>query len=184
MTRAAAIALMMLAAIGVRAFTIPVDIVEAVEICDNSDLRNIEGLWVYPEDDVTVLIYRSDDSDFTYGIYVVQSSDCSLRPGACIGKLTASPDPDKFKLRQFTHVKNNTLSLPCDATATLAKQNEALIITKPSLKFSFRPNMFLPSFWRAVRLSVKNPNAAPHGLIKIYPSYDGNGSLRRHTRYL
>lgn len=160
------------------------DLLAAREFCDRADLRPIEGLWTYPEDDVTVLIFRNEEKKGNYDITVVESADCSLSPGMKIGRLTDSADPDKFTLRLYTTVKNGVLSSPEEATAYFSDSKESLTIKKSSLKFRFNPGRLLPYFWRMISVSVKSREPAPEGMIKIYPSYDGNGSSRRYPRYL
>ena len=116
---------------------------------------------------------------------MVESSDCSLSPGMRIGSLTSSADPDKYSIRLFTRQKNGILSLPLDAVATFSESKEALIVKKDSrIRIRFNPTRLLPSFWRLVSISFKSKDSAPEGLIKIYPSYDGNQSSRRAPRYL
>lgn len=163
--------------------TPPADILEAKEFCDNADLRPIEGLWIYPEDETTVLIYRADTPG-KYEISVVESPDCSLTPGMKIGELQTSPDPDKYTLKQFTQIKNGVLKTPCSATATYSEAKESLTFKKPSFRIRFNPTRLLPYFWRMVSVSFGNKETAPEGMIKVYPSYDGNGSSRRYPRYL
>lgn len=165
-------------------FTPPCDIVEAMELCDKADLRPVEGLWLFPEDEVTVMIYRDADNDSHYNIYVVESVDCSLSPKDKLGVLQISPDPNKFKLSLFTRVKKGILTLPCGASAVLSTNNESITVTKPTMKVSIYPGRLLTGFWGIVRLSMKSGANVPEGLIKVYPSYDGNGSSKRQPRYL
>lgn len=162
----------------------PADILEAIEICDELDIRPIEGLWSYPEDDVMVMILRDEAMEGEYAVYVVESADCSLKAGQRLGSLKESPDAAKYGLSLFTTVKKGVLRTPCNATATLSASGDAIRVTKPSLKFSLRMYRLLPSFWRTVGVSVKDANSVPKGMIKVYPSYDGNNSSRRVCRYL
>lgn len=163
----------------------PVDYIEAVELCDKSDLRPVEGLWTYPEDDVTVLIYRNEEKKGMYDIFVVESADCSLSPGMRIGELHTSTDPDKYSINLFTAVKNGVLSLPLEAIATFSENKESLTVKKSSrFKVRFNPTRLLPSFWRLATISFNSKESAPEGMIKVYPSYDGNQSTRRAPRYL
>lgn len=166
------------------AFNPPADIIEARELCDRTDLRPIEGIWLFPEDDVTVLIIRDDEKLSQYDIFVVESADCALQNGKKLGEMKISPNSNKFKLSLFTSVKKGILSVPCSASAVLSDTHESITVTKPSLKFNFYPNRLLSGFWGLVRISVKNPDNVPEGLIKIYPSYDGNNSSKRTPRYL
>lgn len=169
-----------------RAWTPPGDILEARELCDRTDLRPVEGLWMCPEDDVTLLIMRDNINENQYSIVVVESADCSLSNGLEIGKLNISPDPLKYKLRLFTRVKKGILSTPCDALATYSPSTESMRIEKPSIKISFQPGRLLPYLWRTARIKVSNPaDKVPEGMIKIYPTFDNNENSRRHhPRYL
>lgn len=168
-----------------QAFTPPADILQAMELCDEADLRPIEGVWTYPEDDVTVMIFRSEDKRNAYDIYVVESADCSLSPGMKLGELHGSADPDKFRMRLFTTVKNGVLSMPSEALASFSENKESLTVKKESrINLRLNPARLLPSFWRIASVTVKSKDSAPEGIIKIYPSYDGNQSTRRAPRYL
>lgn len=167
-----------------RAITPPCDYLEAVEICDKTDLRPIEGLWSYPEDDVTVMVIRNSERKGVYDIFVVESADCSLKAGQTLGEIRESADPQKFTLKLFTTVKNGVLSMPCEAVATYSDAKESLTVKKQSASFRINPTRLLPSFWRIVSISLKSKETAPEGMIKIYPSYDGNNSTKRGPRYL
>ena len=167
------------------AFTPPADYLEAVEICDKTDLRPIEGMWTYPEDDVTVLIMRDQLKKGVYNLYVVEAADCSLSPGMILGELHDSADPDKFTLKLFTIIKNGVLCAPSEAIATYSETKESLTVKKKSgFNIRINPTRLLPSFWRIASLSIKSKESAPEGMIKIYPSYDGNQSTKRGPRYL
>ena len=163
----------------------PMNLDEAMKFCDNADLRPIEGLWTYPEDDVTVLIFRNENNAGLYDLRIIEAADCSLHPGMILGQLHASPDPDKFTLSLYTSVRKGVLKAPTTTLATFSQNKEALMVKRSSpLRFRFNPMRLLPSFWRIVSISVKSKESAPEGMIKIYPSYDGNGSTRRGPRYL
>lgn len=167
------------------AVTPPADLLEAMALCDNADLRLLEGLWSYPEDDVTVLIMRNDHKKGVYDVLVVESADCSLTPGMQLGELHESVDPEKFTLKLFTKVKNGILSAPSEAVATFSESKESLTVKKNGgLSFRINPSRLLPYFWRIASVSFKAKESAPEGMIKIYPSYDGNNSTRRGPRYL
>lgn len=165
--------------------TVPMDYQDAMEICDGMDLRPVEGLWTYPEDDVTVLILRDSEKRGVYGITVVETADCSLSCGMRLGQLAESADPNKFTLSLYTTVRNGILSAPQEASATYSENQESLTVKKKSkINLRINPTRLLPSFWRIASLSLKSNESAPEGMIKIYPSYDGNGSTKRAPRYL
>lgn len=172
------------------------DIDAAKVLCDSLPLHDPEGIWIYPEDGVTVMILRRSQSLFSelpdYDIRVVETTDTRLRNGEIIGRLKSTPERNKFEVDLFTERHNNLLLKPKTVIAKLSDEGETMILTQNKPKFSFRftfnPSILLPRLWRIVRLnssSGHNSEVRPAiGMIKIYPSYDGNGSSRRRPRYL
>lgn len=174
------------------------DIDMAKEICGELPLENMEGIWLYPEDGVTVMILNDQDrlninSLPSYSITVVQTSDARLHPGEEIGKLYATADENVFKIELSTEKNNELLLKPKSCMATLSKDGDSFIIKrqkspiKGRLNFNF--NRLLPGFWKIVSAGITtngsgNSYQLPIGMVKIYPSYDGNGSSRRKVRYL
>ncbi|MDE5797234.1 MAG: hypothetical protein K2H75_08980, partial [Muribaculaceae bacterium] len=164
------------------------DVIGAREWCDTTALHPIEGVWIYPEDNVTVLVRRLPDNDRptyrNYDICVVDTPDCSMTPGESIGFLEATADPKSFRLRLFTKRKKGVLSGLMDCAARLT-DDENLRVETPGVRFRLGSLAVLPKFWRMVRISIDNPaSRLPVGMVKIYPSYDGNGSSRSIPRYL
>lgn len=174
------------------------DFDEACDICASRPLEEAEGIWIYPEDNVTVMILKNSEgfnpSTFpTYQISVVQGSDCRLEPGDILGSLTATSDENIYKIELFTEKKKEILLQPVSCLAKLSKDGDVFTITKSPSKLKLRLNLnltrLLPSFWKIVSSGVNtNPNntkaTPPIGMVKIFPSYDGNGSSRRKIRYL
>lgn len=188
------------------AFSIPVfgqglrrayDTERAIEICSSLPLDNLEGVWLYPEDKVTVIILRKEDVSSSlpvYDISVVESDDTNLLPGEIIGNIESTAETSKYKITLFTERSGNILKNPKTCLASLSKDTDALILKgnngkKFNLRINLNPTRLLPTFWRFVRISANSgnkssANEAPVGMVKIYPSYDGNGSSRRQPRYL
>lgn len=172
------------------------DIEAARDLCDSTPLRSPEGIWVYPDDGVTVLIMRqpsvSNSLLPTFDIRVIESSDIRLRPGDIIGNLSSTPEKNKYEITLFTERRNNLLLKPQTVLALLSDEEETMVLKKRkpkfSLRFTFNPTTLLPQMWRIIRLntsSAGNTNVeGAIGMVKIYPSYDGNGSSRRQPRYL
>ena len=171
------------------------DMGRAREICDSLPLEPIEGIWVYPEDNVTVLVTRCDLTSSTafptYDLHIVETSDCKLRPGEKIGVFEATPDVSKYRLVMFTHRKKGLLTNPESCLARISSDGETILVNKEKkglkLRFSFNPSILLPKLWRIIRIGTSSGGTkqdAPIGLVKIYPSYDGNGSTQRKPRYL
>ena len=177
--------------------SIAYDIDMAKEICDELPLENIEGVWLYPDDNVTVLILLDEEGpNFgmpSYQISVVETSDARLHPGEVIGKLTATPEDGSYKIELATERKNDLLLKSKSCLAKLSSDGEAFIIKKQKAPFkgriNFNFNRLLPGFWKIVSTGISQNNEAASlqpavGMIKIYPSYDGNGSSKRKVRYL
>ncbi len=172
------------------------DISRAKEICDSVPLEKLEGLWLYPEDNVTVLILRSNDSRSgrmpEYQISVVETFDISVSPGDVIGKITATPIADKFTVELFTERKGTGFLKPRSCDATLSKDCETLLLryggNKLKLRINLNPTVLLPRLWRnLIRINTfqgQPQESNSSGMIKLYPSYDGNGSSMRKPRYL
>lgn len=174
------------------------DIEKAKEICRQLPLENVEGIWLYPDDNVTVLILADNNESGnimfpSYIISVVETSDARLHPGEIIGKLDATADESVYKIELSTEKKNDFLLKPKSCLATLSKNSDTFIIKRQKAPFkgriNFNFNRLLPGFWKIVSLGISQQNNReslnpPVGMIKIYPSYDGNGSSRRKIRYL
>lgn len=158
---------------------------EARQWCDTSPLSPVEGIWEYPEDGARVLIQEDDAKPGTFTISIISTADCRLQPGDVIGRLYPTIDTRQYRLEQMTRKNKLSFTNPFDCTATLSSDKESLQVRSPKVSFKINLNTLLPRFWRIVRLSVKNPTEdLPAGLIKIYPGYDHNGSLRRKIRIL
>lgn len=158
---------------------------EAREWCDRNVLSAVEGIWEYPEDGARVLIQKDATRPGTFTLTILSTPDCRLNPGDIIGRLYPSIDTHRFRLEQMTDKNKLTLIKPYECTATLSADGESLRMNSPKLKLRIKINTLLPRFWRIVRLSVKNPaDDLPAGLVKVYPGYDHNGSLRRKIRIL
>lgn len=173
------------------------DLDMAKDICNELPLENVEGIWLYPDDKVTVLILKEEDtasknSFDAYTISVVDTSDARLHTGDIIGRLYSTSDNKVFRIELSTERKNDLLLKPKSCLATLTKDGDEFVIKKQKAPFKGRLNLnlsrLLPGFWKVVSMGISQQNnntvQVPVGMIKIYPSYDGNGSSRRKVRYL
>lgn len=153
--------------------------------CDNNPLQPIEGIWEYPDDNTRVLIKADEVVSGAFSIIVLSTPDCRLKPGDVIGRLLPSVDSRQFRLEQCTRKDKLALAFPHDCTAILSADGEAIRVKTKKLKLKINPATLLPRFWRLVRISIDNPaDDLPAGMVKIYPGYDHNGSLRRKIRIL
>ncbi|MBD5357631.1 MAG: hypothetical protein HDR88_11610 [Bacteroides sp.] len=174
------------------------DIDQAIEICSTLPLDPLEGIWIYPEDNVTVLILKNNPTSIStlpnYSITVIESDDCRMMPGDKIGTITATAESLKYEINLFTERNKGILQKPNSCVASLSKDADSLILKgnkskKLNLRLNLNISRLLPNFWRFVRISSSTGNntstaTPPVGMVKIYPSYDGNGSSRRQPRYL
>ena len=155
------------------------------EWCDQSALSPVEGIWEYPDDGAKVCIQADPTSPGSFTITMISTPDCRLEYGDLIGRLHPTIDTKQFRLEQFTHKDELRLTNAKECAATLSADGESLRIKSPKLKLRININTLLPRFWRMVRVSYDDPtDKLPAGLVKVYPGYDHNGSLRRKTRIL
>lgn len=158
---------------------------EARNWCDSNNLNPVEGIWEYPEDGARVVIQSDPAAPRTFTITVLSTADCRLETGDVIGRLHPSADARQFRLEQFTHRDKLSLNKPEECQAILSSDGEVIRVKSPKFKLRININTLLPRFWRIARVAYKNPvEDIPAGLVKVYPGYDHNGSLRRKIRVL
>lgn len=173
------------------------DMEMARQICDELPLENVEGVWLYPDDKVTVMILKDMEESRNkfpaYTIRVVDTSDARLHPGEEIGRLYSTAQENVYKIELVTEKKNELFLKPKSVLANLSKDGDTFIIKKQKPPFKGRLNLnfnrLLPGFWKIVSAGISgtglgNNPEPPVGMVKVYPSYDGNGSSRRKVRYL
>lgn len=152
-------------------------------------LRPVEGIWEYPADEVALLVIRIPGEKGRYGVYLLESVDCRLWPGMQLGWLEESADRMKFRISLSSKLHKGIPVGHMQGVATLGKNADMLTIDMPKVKFTITPSVLLPSLWNMLRLSVRlttrNPlDRLPEGWVKTFPSFDGDGSSSRYTRYL
>lgn len=158
---------------------------EIIEWCDSGVLSKVEGIWEYPDDGAHVCIQADPTAPGAFSITVIHTPDCRLEYGDVIGRLYPTVDAKQFRLEQFTHKDKLNLTKAEQCAATLSADGESLRVKSPKLKFKVNIHTLLPRFWRVVKVSYDNPaDKLPAGLVKVYPGYDHNGSLRRKIRIL
>lgn len=162
------------------------DMEAARQWCDASPLDRIEGVWEFPDDGVKVLIISAANAS-GYELRVIEGADGKFEPGDLIGIASPTTDPVRFALQMRTKLGGVLKSLKGwkKCAARLTTGDMALDVAAESRGINWNLLGFLPHFWRVARMRHSDPQAAlPHGLVKIYPSYDGNGSSRFNPRYL
>lgn len=162
-----------------------IDLLSSRRYCDTAPLYPAEGIWEYPEDGLTVLIRHRSASAGIYDVVAIDSEDTRISPGNVIGRLESTPDPRQFRMILHTKARKGVLGSPVQCLATLSAEGDALFVKSKKTKVIFNPALLLPRFWRVARIRTSDPlEKLPAGMIKVYPSYDGNGSSRHHPRYL
>lgn len=156
-----------------------------MDYCDSETLMPLEGLWEFPEDETQVFIRRADSKGYRYDIFVIASPDCRLQSGERLGAIEASTDASKFKISLFCNRTGDILSDMRNCLGIFNNRQGTLSIQPRKYGISLRSISFLPRFWRMVRVRRSDPlDKLPRGLIRLYPSYDGNGSSPLRPRYL
>lgn len=155
--------------------------------CDTAALDNIEGIWLLPADNVYLSVRRDSHADMArYTLTVVAATDGQLSAGQRIGTLQPMPDRRTYVVSlPRSRDSHNRLRLR-DVRMELTQQGNALVAAPgdKTVRFSFSPLSLLPGFWKMVRLTI-SPATRPtvHGMVRIYPGYDLNGSDRLTPRY-
>lgn len=175
----------------------PLDMEEARAVIDSLGADGPQGIWLFPDDNVTVTVIAVDgDGDSgnvahrRFAITVTESADADCLPGDLIGELEETAEAGKYRMTLFDTVDPaELLSLrrPDRTTllAELAEEGEVLRVKAGKWKVRFNPSALLKGFTRLIRLQHDDPvGKLPAGMIRIYPSYDGNGSSRRKPRIL
>ncbi len=152
----------------------------AREWCDRTMLRAVEGIWEFPEDQTRVLVRRVLAEENRYEIIVIESPDTRIKPGDNIGDLTCSALPTKFEMSLYRTKQRGIFASPGKCLAELDSKQDAMIVKGRKMKFALASRWFLPSFWRTIRVTVKNPlQDLPKGMVRIYPT-----SVKRNPDYL
>lgn len=148
--------------------------------CDHTMLHTVEGIWEFPEDQTRVLVRRALAEDNKYEIIVIESPDTRIKPGDNIGDLTCTAHATKFEMSLYRTKKLGIFASPGKCLAELDTKRDAMIVKGRKMKFALASRWFLPSFWRAIRVTVKNPlQDLPKGMVRIYPS-----TVKRNPDYL
>lgn len=153
------------------------------------DLQPLEGIWYYPDENMTVAIMRdakANAHEQRYVIMLLASDDLDLLPGTVIGCLEPSAERSKLRLWLYSERSHITLFKPMECVATASKDGSTITFTPPRWRVRTRINLgsFLPSIFH--RMSVypeKSQETLPHGFTKVYPT-DGNGNAFSEIRYL
>ncbi len=154
---------------------------------DESDLQPLEGIWYYPNEEMTLGIERyKGNHNIGYRIILLESPDISLVPGTVIGYIARSAVDNKFQLWLYSERSRTTLKKPMECVATLSNKATTLTFDPPHWKLKVRVNVarFLPTLFNGLSVIPERVGEQlPIGFRKIYPE-GGNGHQFNRVRYL
>lgn len=154
---------------------------------DESDLQPLEGIWYYPNEEMTLGIERyKGNHNIGYRIILLESPDISLVPGTVIGYIARSAVDNKFQLWLYSERSRTTLKKPMECVATLSNKATTLTFDPPHWKLKVRVNVarFLPTLFNGLSVIPERVGEQlPIGFRKIYPE-GGNGHPFNRVRYL
>lgn len=152
------------------------------------DLQPMEGIWYYPNEDMTLGIERVETGTHNeqYRIILLASKDVQLLPGTVIGYLQASAVNSKWQLWLYSERDRLTLCSPMSTVATINAAATEITFDRPHWRVKVRVNFarFLPSIFRAVSITPeKVEESLPIGFRKVFPD-GGDGNRFTRIRYL
>ena len=154
---------------------------------DETDMQPLEGIWYYPNEEMTVGIERyKGKRNIGYRIILLESPDINLVPGTVIGYIASSAVDSKYQLWLYSQRDRVTLIKPLECVATLNAAATTLTFDPPHWKVKVRVNVarFLPTLFNGVSIIPERVGERlPVGFRKIYPE-GGDGNPFNRVRYL
>ena len=154
-----------------------------------SDMQPLEGIWYYPNEEMTIAIERWDTGEaykIGYRLILVASKDLEMVPGMVIGYIEDSAVENKYHMWLYSQRNKVTLCGPLECVATLNAEATSLTFDPPHWEVKLRVNFarFLPTIFRGISIipSVEKEKL-PVGFKKVFP-VDGNGNKFNKVRYL
>lgn len=152
-----------------------------------SDLQPLEGIWYYPNEQLTLGIERwRGDDNIQYRIILLDCDDAETLPGMIMGYIAPTAVPTKYQMWLFSERDRLTLLKPLTCVATLSSSGTSLTFDPPHWRVKVRVNFarFLPNLFRAISIiPEKVEERVPVGFNKIYPE-GGDGNPFMRIRYL
>ncbi len=154
-----------------------------------SDMQPLEGIWYYPNENMTIAIERWEPEPshkIGYRLLLVASDDLELVPGTVIGYIEASAVENKYHMWLYSQRNKVTLIGPLECVATLNADATSLTFDPPHWEVKLRVNFarFLPTIFRGISVIPGIvQEKLPIGFKKIFP-VDGNGNKFDKVRYL
>ena len=155
---------------------------------DETDMQPLEGIWYYPNEEMTLGIERFRGShNIGYRIILLDSPDINVMPGTVIGYIAASAVDSKYQLWLYSQRDRVTLIKPLECVATLNSAATTLTFDPPLWKVKVRVNIarFLPTLFQGVSIIPEQvKEKLPIGFRKIYPEQGRDGNSFDRVRYL
>lgn len=168
----------------------PVDLGEAMALCDVMALQPAEGVWELPSENMLVMVARAKASDGNYTlpkyvITVVDTPDVSLNPGDTIGWMESSAEARKFSMSLYTKRNLSSLIRPVRLLAELNSDESMFKLKAEKWRLKIGSLPFMRNFWRIVKLQHDDPlKNLPVPMIKVYPADIRLQSSPQTVRYL
>lgn len=154
---------------------------------DTTDVQPLEGVWYYPNEQMTIGIERwHGESNIAFRLILLSSNDFELLPGTVMGYMAESAVDDKLQLWLYSQRRGITLHDPLVCVATVNGESNVITFDPPKWKVKVRVNFarFLPTLFRGITLQPEyREEKLPIGFKKIYPNAQGDAGHNR-VRYL
>lgn len=154
---------------------------------DESDMQPLEGIWYYPNEEMTLGIERyRGEHNIGYRIILLESQDINVMPGTVIGYIARTAVDNKFQLWLYSQRDKVTLIKPLECVATLNAAGTTLTFDPPHWKVKVRVNVarFLPTLFNGVSIIPERVGESmPIGFRKVYPEGSDRSPFNR-VRYL
>lgn len=157
------------------------------------DLQPLEGIWYYPDEDMTVAIERMPAGRFMspqhppYHVVLLSSPDIDMLPGTEIGFIVSGALDKEFELHLFSkRCDDGSLEKPVMCYARLDNDGSAITFERPVWDVKVRINFarFLPSIFKGVSvIPEKKEKKVAEGFRKVFPA-NGNGEAFNKVIYL
>lgn len=155
--------------------------------CDETDLQPIEGIWYYPDENMTVVVERNinplNDVRTDYRIVLISAEDMSLLPGTVIGYCSQSADHNKYKMWIYTEQSGSLIENPQLCVGELNHERNELLIERSEVNVRVRINFsrFLPKLMKGIyAVPTKKDVKIPEGFRKIYPESSNQNVIVRY----
>ena len=154
---------------------------------DETDMQPLEGIWYYPNEEMTLGIERyRGRHNIGYRIILLDSPDINDVPGTVIGYIASSAVDNKYQLWLYSQRDRVSLVKPLECVATLNAQATTFTFDPPRWKIKVRVNIarFLPTLFNGMSIvPERSAERLPVGFRKIYPE-GRDGAPFNRIRYL